>query len=471
MFSSAIRCYSGSLFGLTSRHQVLINLAGIERLFSGHNFSFEPTQYTVLARVFGGQDSPDLKAKFMSSAKDLSVPVERMFLSEAAVADAIERAGIPDKVSSLITFSATRDPKSLQRWERSASVHVIDPGFAVEADFQTLIRDLGACIAIPLLYGHDFLDRYEELLDDFWTFDNDLFLLCTLGLPTWLPFEKMRNGVAARTRLLAQIEALSRRIDQFQAGEAIDFGADMSDISSVAIGRATVFKARGWTSEQRAAAELGILWGQNANTHPMTFWLLIFIYSTPELADVLREELNPYVSVSENGTKITAMDQIGLARNCPRFKACLFETYRMANEPNSIRQVEKDMTVPDGNHNHHLKAGTFVSVPHAIHQWNPDVYPDPDKFVADRFLEVNEETGKLAARYGKLKPWGVGSNMCKGRTFAEREILSVAAAVLMLWDVSPTTASWELPGMLPGTGVKKPVRDVRVVITRRKMVS
>lgn len=92
-----------------------------------------------------------------------------MFLSEAAAADAIERAGIPYKVSSLITFSAAgaSDPKCIQRWERSASIRVVSPGFAVEADFHYLIRDLRACIAIPLLYGQDFLNRYEELLDDF----------------------------------------------------------------------------------------------------------------------------------------------------------------------------------------------------------------------------------------------------------------------------------------------------------------
>jgi len=404
-----------------------------------------------------------------------------MFLSETAAAEAIDRAGIPEKVSSLITFStpSPNNPTPIQPWERSASIHVTTPGTAVEADFHSLIRDLGACIAIPLLYGHDFLNRYEQLLDDFWTFDNDLFLLCTIGLPTWLPFKKMRNGVAARTRLLTQMEALSRRIDQFQTGAPIDFDADISDISPVAIARAAVYKSRGWTSEQRAVGELSILWGQNANTHPITFWLLLFIYSTPGLSKVLREELDPYISIAEvtNNdssppvTKITAMNHVALARNCPRFKACLVETYRMANEATAIRHLEKDTTVPDGEHNHHLKAGTFVSVPNSIDQWNPSVYPDPDKFVPDRFLEVDKETGRLAARYGKLKPWGLGSTMCKGRTFAEREILSVAAAVLCLWDVNPTTPSWELPAMLPGTGVRRPVRDVRVVITRRRIAS
>ncbi|KAK4210887.1 putative cytochrome P450 [Rhypophila decipiens] len=496
---SAVRRYGGSLFGLTSRHQVLVDLGGVERLFSQphHIINPEPAQYTIATRVFGGQDSPDLKAKLEATFKDVIAPVERLFVNEAAAAALIECAGIPEAVSSLVTFSSSgaNPKKPPQRWERSASIRLI-PGEqpAVEANFQSLIRDLGACIAIPLLYGHDLLNRYDSLLDDLWRFDNDLFPLLMIGLPTWAPFRMMREGVAARSRLLTEIEALQRRIDQHESGGIVDFGADMSDVSYAALGRAAAYRTHGWTLPQRAAGELGILWGQNANTQAMLFWLLTYVYSTPGLVDQLREEISPYITITttelddrENGSnhsikenKITAMDHAALARNCPRLKACLFESYRLANEATSIRYVEKDTTVPDAGEHHHLKAGTFISAPHSVIQRDPSVYPDPNRFVPDRFLEeVFDEDGKkkLAAKYGKLKPWGVGTAKCKGRTFAEREILSLAAAVLSLWDVSPAPGSrdkdtnrpprWELPPMVPGTGVKKPIRDIRVIITGR----
>ena len=86
-----------------------------------------------------------------------------------------------------------------------------------------------------------------------------------------------------------------------------------------------------------------------------------------------------------------------------------------------------------------------------------------------RFLETNASTGKPVARYGKLKPWGSGAAMCKGRTFAEKEIMVLGAAIVAAWDVEPASGRWELPDTVPGTGVKKPVRDIRVLISRRRL--
>ena len=139
----------------------------------------------------------------------------------------------------------------------------------------------------------------------------------------------------------------------------------------------------------------------------------------------------------------------------------------MANEATSIRYVAQPVSINDGMHKHELKPGMFVSAPHSVIQRDPSVYADPDEFVPDRFLETDAESGKLVARYGKLRPWGSGAAMCKGRTFAEKEIMALGAAIISLWDIEPAAGPWKLPAMIAGTGVKKPVQDIRVVIKRR----
>jgi cytochrome P450 len=112
----------------------------------------------------------------------------------------------------------------------------------------------------------------------------------------------------------------------------------------------------------------------------------------------------------------------------------------------------------------------FVSAPHALIQRDPSVYADPHAFIPERFLETDPETDRLVARPGRLRPWGCGAAMCKGRTFAEKEIVVLGAAIVALWDIVPAgpgDCSWKVPVMVPGTGVKKPVEDIRVVVTRR----
>ena len=438
---------------------------------SFHTLNVEPFQYTILTRVFGGVESSEFKRKLESTWRDLLPPIERMFLNDAAAAAAIERGNIPGKAASFVTFVTDRE--RMRRWELSADIRLVKPNVpdnrgVVEANLQSLTRDFGACIAIPLLYGQDFLDRYAQVLDDFWKLDNDLFPLMMIGVPPWAPFKKMKEGLAARSRLGNQMEALYRRIDQYQKKEPVDFGADMSDISNTALDRNKIYTRDDWSFRHRAIGDMAFLWGQNANTQPTLFWFLAYIYSTPNLLDEVRQEIAPYIKISQRSLpEITSMDLTRLSRDCPRTKACLFETYRLVLDVASVRYVERPVTIKDGSFTHELKSGMFISASHSISQRDPSIYENPDEFVPDRFLKTNPESGKLSAGYGSLKPWGCGASICKGRSFAEKEIMTVGAAIISLWDIRPASGSWKLPSMVPGTGVKKPVADMRVLISRR----
>jgi cytochrome P450 len=241
----------------------------------------------------------------------------------------------------------------------------------------------------------------------------------------------------------------------------------MSDVG-IALERNIIYKNSGFSIEDRAHLELSNFWGQNANTQPLLFWFVTYIYSTPGLLDELRKEVAPFVKLSGSEVPdIASIDIPALGRDCPLFKSTLFETYRLASEPTSIRRVARPMTVPDNDLNHKLPAGSYVSVALSLMQRDPAIFPAPDQFVPDRFLEFDGETGKKIPRYGRLRPWGVGPGSCKGRTFAEKEIMTIAAAMIIVWDVEAIGGTWKLPAMIPGTGAKKPVKDIRVVLKRR----
>ncbi|PTB48547.1 hypothetical protein M431DRAFT_525301 [Trichoderma harzianum CBS 226.95] len=467
----------GSLFGLTSRHQILHNLDNIDRVFTKgpHILSADVLGLRLGIRVFGANLTQDVCQKFMAINRKLTQIIERYFVNEASATASIQAAHIPEKVAQLLSFSS--DAKKQHQWERCASLRVISAGSkeqpdAVEADLELLMRDFGACVSIPRLYGQDFLDRNHNLLEDFWKFDNNAFPLLVIGVPTWAPIKSFKEALAARTRLHDALEGFYNRINQHKRGLAVDFDADMSDVSAAAMERNNFLAEHDVPMRARAELELGTFWGLNANMQPMVFWLLLYIHSTPGLLDELREEVSSCISLSTATypPQITAFDFSRLSHECPLLKSCLFETFRLVEEPTSIRYVSKPLTVPDGNIEHHFKPGTWLSAPHALLQSDPSIFPEPDKFIPDRFIETDKETGARVARYGKLKPWGSGSGVCKGRTFAEKEVMGIVACFITLWDMDNAEGSWKLPSMIPGTGVKRPQKAIRVVIKRRSFV-
>ncbi|RFU81101.1 cytochrome p450 [Trichoderma arundinaceum] len=437
-----------------------------------HILSADVLALCLGVRVFGARLSQEISTEFMAINRKLTQIIERYFVNDAAATASIQTADIPGKVAQLLSFSS--DVKKQHQWERSGSIRVLStdaigqPG-AVEADLESLMRDFGACVSIPRLYGQDFLDRNQNLLEDFWKFDNNAFSLLIIGVPTWAPIKSFKEGLAARTRLHDALEGFYTRLSQYRHGLAVDFDADMRDVSGAAMERSQFLEERGVPIRAGAELELGTFWGLNANMQPMVFWLLLYIYSTPGLLDALREEVRPCLSLSvaTYPPQITTFDFSRLSHECPLLKSSLFEAFRLVEEPTSLRYVSKHMTVPDGSYEHKFKPGTWLSAPHALLQSDSSIFPEPEKFIPDRFIEVDKETGNRVARYGKLKPWGSGSGVCKGRTFAEKEVMGIVACFITLWDMENVGGPWQLPGMLPGTGVKRPQQAVRVIIKRR----
>ncbi|KIW18275.1 hypothetical protein PV08_02563 [Exophiala spinifera] len=175
-----------------------------------------------------------------------------------------------------------------------------------------------------------------------------------------------------------------------------------------------------------------------------------------------------------------------------------------------------------------LRKGEFVCIPHGVHQTDEKYFRDPTRFDPRRFWakeddgvdvdvvtsndddgeeeEEEEEEGgggggenksstattatsrptnpeaqtgtgmgnygasPRQVDYGTMRVWGGGKHMCKGKTFAEREVLLFVAAVVMQWDMAPVGngGRWVHPGRKPGGGAVNPVEPVRVRMRRRE---
>lgn len=478
--SKIFRWYGGPLFGFLRGHQAIYDPVIGEKIllqgFPNHNLESKTVQWSLFVQVGASDHTEELYHSVTEGYKDLLATLERAYMNETNCVAAVEEANVPDRVSRLVSFTNTKSP-----WERNADVKLIradeplkgKPGI-VEADLLNLVRDFGAHMAISELFGQDFLKSYPECVSDMWKYESQVLPLI-VGIPQWAPFKAYQAGLAARARLSENIQALYKKLADCPKAAVRE---TVGDVPLVAIERSEVFEKYRFTYAHRGIIETSLIVGQNSNTQRVTAWLLVYIYSTPGLLEALRAEVAPYVDVHRNPAtgkpELTRLAHNAVHHECALLRSAMYETFRLFSEPSSLRFVARPIEIDmgPGRRPHMLQAGTWCTVMHSLVQSDASVYPRPEKFVPDRFLEVDAATGKNTARLGRMRPWGLGAGMCRGRTYAEKHIAAIVAATISLWDVMPPdgTDMWpKLPGSEVGTGTKVPAGGIRVHLKMREL--
>lgn len=209
----------------------------------------------------------------------------------------------------------------------------------------------------------------------------------------------------------------------------------------------------------------------NVNANLLVFWLLYHILSQPSLKEDILKEIAPYTRHSQEKTGLRIdpppnmnIDIDGILNQCPLLKATLYETMRLDTSSVSYKEILSDFHVTEKLHDAHLngrsqpdtyelKRGQWLATVHGAYQTDPRLFPDPAKFDPQRFLKPDaHDPSKLVADMHTIAPFGGGHAMCKGRLFAEREILLFASSILAGWDIVPAepNTSWKHPGHVRG---------------------
>ena len=88
-----------------------------------------------------------------------------------------------------------------------------------------------------------------------------------------------------------------------------------------------------------------------------------------------------------------------------------------------------------------LPPGTAVGTQAWSTQRDPSVFPSPDTFLPDRWLEADPDT--LARMTQHMMPFGTGSRVCGGQNLAQMMLRIVVAAVARNFEVIAPTETTE----------------------------
>jgi cytochrome P450 len=85
---------------------------------------------------------------------------------------------------------------------------------------------------------------------------------------------------------------------------------------------------------------------------------------------------------------------------------------------------------------HALPAGTVVCTQAWSMHRNPDVFPSPESFLPERWLESNTSSDHLQQMHQHLMAFGTGSRVCGGQNLAHMVLRVVVSIIVRNFNLS-----------------------------------
>ncbi|KAM0817188.1 putative Cytochrome P450 [Seiridium cardinale] len=236
------------------------------------------------------------------------------------------------------------------------------------------------------------------------------------------------------------------------------------DASLLVKERYDLFLQSGMTVSDIARHEVGYSIAVLINTIQATFWLVYHLFSDPTVLEDCRRELSGAVR-TENEARI--LDMAYIKTSCPVFLSTFKETMRFHGINVGACIIAEDTMIDD---QYVLRKGSVLLIPSAIQHNLQSVWgSDASVFNNRRFVP---EKGAKPLRHNPstLRVFGGRPMMCPGRYFASAEILSMAALLLLRFDITPRFGHWPIPTVEksnPGITFQQPDADIEVEVRAR----
>ena len=171
------------------------------------------------------------------------------------------------------------------------------------------------------------------------------------------------------------------------------------------------------TNEEIRQALLTLIFAGFETAAAASSWMLYWVHYIPTVKQRLADELNSSCDQLNNPLTMTRL---------PYLDAVYKETLRISPPAASAfaRTIKKPLEI-DG---YYLEPGTEVSVSIYLAHRRKSVYPEPEKFKPERFLNRQYSTYEFL-------PFGGGQCRCIGASLAEYQMKLVLATIVFEFDL------------------------------------
>ncbi len=185
---------------------------------------------------------------------------------------------------------------------------------------------------------------------------------------------------------------------------------------------------------------VALLNGGHSTTVASISWALHFIHSLPEVKARLLEEL----STLESPVEAASVDK------APYLHAVCQEAIRLYPPSliSLLRVVKSPVQIMDTT----FEPGVALTASMYLTHRRPELYPDPEKFRPERFLERKFSNFEY-------HPFGGGSRMCIGFTLAQLQMRLIVATIVKGWELELASdqpvkfANRAFSGIRPACGI------------------
>ncbi|XP_054847746.1 7-alpha-hydroxycholest-4-en-3-one 12-alpha-hydroxylase-like [Eublepharis macularius] len=229
----------------------------------------------------------------------------------------------------------------------------------------------------------------------------------------------------------------------------------------------------GMAEKMRNQFMFTLFWASQANIGPATFWLFVHLLKHPEVMKAVKEEVDRILKETDQEVKPgSPLINVSLETiKTPLLDSAIQETLRMRVSSFLFRSIMEDMdlTMADGREYSLWKGDQLILFPFIGLHMDPEIYPDPQTFKYDRFLNpdgMKKEFYKNGEKlnYYSMQWGGGGPSMCPGRFFAVSEMKMFVMLMVTYFDMELVNKEENIPPVDAshcGIGIAHPSHDIQ----------